>query len=401
MNKGGNMNIYKSILIKYNEIALKGKNRYIFEDILVRNIKRKLNNSSIFKIYKDQERIYIDIIDENNFDYDDTIKKLLHIFGIYSISPIFKIDYKNDIEYLKNNVLNFMSNIYKLDNNKTFKINAKRVNKNFSYHSIDINKIIGDLVLNNFKNMKVDVHQPEILINIEIRNHINIYSQIIKGLCGMPTGVSNKSMLLLSGGIDSPVAGYLISKRGVIIDAVYFHAPPFTSERAKQKVIDLAKIISTYSTNINLHIINFTEIQTYIYDNCPHDELTIIMRRIMMNIAEILAKKNKCLSLITGESIGQVASQTHESLYCTNNATTIPVFRPLISFDKEDIISISKKIGTYDISILPYEDCCTIFVSNHPVTKPKLDKILQSEKKLVNIDEMINNCIQNEEIIKC
>lgn len=217
----------------------------------------------------------------------------------------------------------------------------------------------------------------------------------------MPTGTSGKSMLLLSGGIDSPVAGYLISKRGVIINAIYFHAPPFTSDRAKQKVIELANIVSKYSSTIYLHVINFTEIQTYIYDNCPHDELAIIMRRIMMKIAEKLAYKNKCLSLTTGESIGQVASQTHESLYCTNHDITLPIFRPLISFDKEEIIKIAKKIGTYDTSILPFEDCCTIFVSNHPVTKPKFDKILNSERNLTNIETMIEKSIKDEEIIKC
>lgn len=392
-------NNYKSFLIKYNEIGLKGKNRYIFEDALVDNIKKSLNDSSTFDIYKEQERIYIDTISE--FDYEDTLNKLKNIFGIYSISPVLKLDFIIDFDKLKNIILDYIENIYGIDNNYTFKFITRRVNKKFPLHSNDINMELGHIVLEKFKNMSVDVHNPDIYFIIEIRNHINVYSEVIMGPGGMPIGTSGKAMLLLSGGIDSPVAGYMISKRGVKLEAVYFHAPPFTSDRAKQKVIDLANIVSKYSSTIKLHIINFTDIQTYIYETCPHDELTIIMRRIMMNIAERIAKYDNCQALITGESIGQVASQTMESLYCTNAICNLPVFRPLISFDKEEIISIAKRINTYDTSILPYEDCCTIFVAKHPVTKPKLDKIIKSESKLIDIEEKIMKAINDKEIIFC
>ena len=392
-------NNYKSFLIKYNEIGLKGKNRYIFEDALVDNIKKSLNDSSTFDIYKEQERIYVDT--KSEFDYEDTLNKLKNIFGIYSISPVLKLDFIIDFDKLKNIILDYIENIYGIDNNYTFKFITRRVNKKFPLHSNDINMELGHIVLEKFKNMSVDVHNPDIYFIIEIRNHINVYSEVIMGPGGMPIGTSGKAMLLLSGGIDSPVAGYMISKRGVRLEAVYFHAPPFTSDRAKQKVIDLANIVSKYSSTIKLHIINFTDIQTYIYETCPHDELTIIMRRIMMNIAERIAKYDNCQALITGESIGQVASQTMESLYCTNAICNLPVFRPLISFDKEEIITIAKKINTYDTSILPYEDCCTIFVAKHPLTKPKLDKIIKSESKLIDIEEKIIKAINEKEIIFC
>lgn len=390
-------NFYQSFLIKYNEIGLKGKNRYVFEDALVENIKKKLNDSSIFNVYKEQERIYVDT--KSEFNYEDTLNKLKNIFGIYSISPVMKIDFSIDFDKLKSIILSYIENIYGLNNNYSFKFITRRVNKKFPMHSNDINMELGHIVLENFKNMSVDVHNPNIYIIIEIRNHINIYSEVIMGPGGMPIGTSGKAMLLLSGGIDSPVAGYMISKRGVKLEAIYFHAPPFTSDRAKQKVIDLAKIVSSYSSTIKLHIIKFTDIQTYIYETCPHDEITIIMRRYMMNIAERIASQDNCKALITGESIGQVASQTMESLFCTNEICNLPVFRPLISFDKEEIIRLAKKINTYDTSILPYEDCCTIFVSKHPVTKPKLEKIKKSESKLIEIEEKIIKAINEREII--
>ena len=239
------------------------------------------------------------------------------------------------------------------------------------------------------------------MLNIEIRTKINIYSEIIPGPGGMPVGTNGKAMLLLSGGIDSPVAGYMIAKRGVTIEAVYFHAPPYTSERAKQKVVDLAKLVARYSGPIRLHVVNFTEIQLYIYEQCPHDELTIIMRRYMMKIAEHFAKEDNCLGLITGESIGQVASQTMQSLAATNEVCTLPVYRPLIGFDKNEIIAVSEKINTYETSILPYEDCCTIFVAKHPVTKPNLNIIKRSELNLQEkIDEMVKTAIETTEIIE-
>ena len=248
--------------------------------------------------------------------------------------------------------------------------------------------------------MKVDVHKPELRINVEIREEVYIYSRIIPGPGGMPIGTNGSAMLLLSGGIDSPVAGYMIAKRGVSIDATYFHAPPYTSERAKQKVVDLAKLVAKYSGPINLHIVNFTDIQLAIYEKCPHDELTIIMRRYMMKIAEHFAKENKCLGLITGESIGQVASQTMQSLAATNEVCTMPVYRPLIGFDKQEIVEVSEKIDTYETSIQPFEDCCTIFVAKHPVTKPNIEYIKKSETKLEEkIDELMQTAIDTVEVI--
>jgi thiamine biosynthesis protein ThiI len=250
------------------------------------------------------------------------------------------------------------------------------------------------------ENAKVDVHNPQIKVYIEIRGRAYVYVTSIKGPGGMPVGTSDRSMLLLSGGIDSPVAGYMMAKRGVRIEAVYFHAPPYTSERAKQKVVDLARLISEYTGPIQLHVVNFTEIQLYIYDQCPHDELTIIMRRYMMRIAERIARDRHCLSLITGESVGQVASQTMQSLAATDAVCQMPVFRPLIAFDKNDIIDIAEKINTFETSIQPFEDCCTIFVAKHPVTKPSIEKMEASEKKLTEkIEEMVSKAINEREII--
>ena len=266
---------------------------------------------------------------------------------------------------------------------------------------MSLNAELGERILKAYPEMKVDVHHPEILLVVEIRGRIYIYSETIPGPGGMPVGTNGKAMLLLSGGIDSPVAGYMIAKRGVQIDAVYFHAPPYTSERAKQKVVDLARLVARYSGPINLHVVNFTDIQLYIYDQCPHDELTIIMRRYMMRIAEEIGKANKCLALITGESIGQVASQTVQSLAATNEVCTMPVFRPVIGFDKQEIIDIAYKINTYETSIEPYEDCCTIFVAKHPVTKPNVQVIRRSEEKLQEkIDDMVKTAVETAEVIR-
>ena len=251
-----------------------------------------------------------------------------------------------------------------------------------------------------FPNARVDVHKPDVKLRVEIRQYMNIYGKIILGLGGMPLGTNGKAMLLLSGGIDSPVAGYKVAKRGALLEATYFHAPPYTSERAKIKVMDLAKQVSTYTGPILLHVVNFTDIQLAIYEHCPHEELTIIMRRYMMRIAEALAYKNNCIGLITGESIGQVASQTLQSLVCTNEVCTLPVYRPLIAFDKQEIVDVAQEIGTYETSIEPYEDCCTIFVAKHPVTKPIPEKIRKSEEKLAPIvAEMVEKAINGAEAI--
>ena len=282
----------------------------------------------------------------------------------------------------------------------TFKVAARRARKSYPLDSMEINAYLGEKILDVMPNMRVDVHKPDITLTVEVREKIYIYSEIIKGPGGMPIGTNGKGTLLLSGGIDSPVAGYMVSKRGVWIDAVYFHAPPYTSERAKQKVVDLARKISRYTGTIHLKVVNFTDIQMYIYEKCPHDELTIIMRRYMMRIAEHFAREGGSMGLITGESIGQVASQTMQSLLTTNAVCTLPVYRPLIAFDKMDIIKVAESIDTYETSILPYEDCCTIFVAKHPVTKPVLERIEKSELKLSeDIDRLLKEAIDTTETI--
>ena len=388
---------YTSFLIKYAEIAIKGKNRYMFEDALVRQIKIALNKcEGKYEISKASGRIYVEYL--SDYDFDETVGALTKVFGITGVCPVVHVEDKG-FEQLASDVTSFIDEVYP-DKNKTFKVNSRRARKNYPLESMEINAKLGEVLLNAFPELSVDVHNPEIMLNVEIREKIYIYSEVIKGPGGMPIGTNGKAMLLLSGGIDSPVAGYMISKRGVRIDAVYFHAPPYTSERAKQKVVDLAKKIAKYTGPIYLHVVNFTDIQLYIYDKCPHDELTIIMRRYMMRIAEHIAKETECLSLITGESIGQVASQTMQSLVATNEVCTLPVLRPLIGFDKQEIIEISEKIDTYETSILPYEDCCTIFVAKHPVTKPNLNIIRRDEGNLSEkIDELYKTAIETKELI--
>ena len=388
---------YSTFLIKYAEIAIKGKNRYVFEDALMHRMKLVLKRvDGEFAISKTQGRVYVDCLSE--YDYDEVVAALQTVFGINAICPVVKVE-NEGFDKLREAVVKYVDEEYP-DKNRTFKVFARRANKAFPVHSTEMNSELGGDILDAFPEMKVDVHNPEIELNIEVRESIYIYSKQIPGPGGMPIGTNGKAMLLLSGGIDSPVAGYMVAKRGVKIDAVYFHAPPYTSERAKQKVVDLARLISKYTGTICLHVINFTDIQLAIYEKCPHEELTIIMRRYMMRIAEHIAKENDCLGLVTGESIGQVASQTIQSLAVTNEVCTLPVFRPLIGFDKQEIIEISEKINTFETSILPFEDCCTIFVAKHPVTKPKLDVIKKSETKLADvIDDLVAKAIETDEVI--
>ena len=386
-------------MIKYAEIGTKGKNRFLFEDALIKQIKHALRPvEGKFIISKESGRIYVDA--QGEYDYDEVIAALKRVFGIAWICPMFQIE-KTDFEEIKKEVASYVDQVYE-DKNFTFKVDAKRVDKKYPVSSEQMNRDLGEVILDTFPETKVDVHHPDVLLKVEVRKLVNIYSVMIPGPGGMPVGTNGKAMLLLSGGIDSPVAGYMIAKRGVMIDAVYFHAPPYTSERAKQKVVDLAKLVSRYSGPINLHVVNFTDIQLYIYEQCPHEELTIIMRRCMMKIAESIAKETGSLALITGESIGQVASQTVQSLAATNEVCTMPVFRPVIGFDKQEIVDISEKIGTYETSIQPYEDCCTIFVAKHPVTKPNIKVIHKSEENLAEkIDELVKTALETVEVIKC
>lgn len=388
---------FHTFLLKYGEIGIKGKNRYLFEDALVRQIRFALKDvDGQFDVHKSQARIYVDC--EGDYDYEDTVEHLKRVFGIVGICPVVRME-DQGFEKLKEDVVSYMDEMYP-DKNLTFKVEARRARKTYPKTSMEINCDLGEVILEAFPETKVDVHHPDVMLNVEIRNEIYVYSQIIPGAGGMPVGTNGKAMLLLSGGIDSPVAGYMISKRGVGIEATYFHAPPYTSERAKQKVVDLARIVSRYSGPVKLHVVNFTDIQLYIYDQCPHDELTIIMRRYMMRIAEQIAKETECLGLITGESIGQVASQTMNSLIATNEVCELPVYRPLIGFDKQEIVEVSEKIGTYETSILPYEDCCTIFVAKHPVTKPNVKVIRRHEHNLdEKIDELVKTALETKELI--
>ena len=390
--------VFKAFLIKYAEIGVKGKNRGIFEDALVRQIRYALKRcEGQFAVHRTRGRIYVDVLSEE-YDYDETVEHLKKVFGIADICPMVQVE-DEGFDKLCGTLVQYMDEVYE-DKHLTFKVNARRARKNYPLDSMTINGEVGGVLLNAFPEMKVDVHKPDVMLHIEIREKVYIYSIEIPGPGGMPVGTNGKGMLLLSGGIDSPVAGYMIAKRGVKIDAVYFHAPPYTSERAKQKVVDLAKQVAKYSGPIYLHVVNFTDIQLHIYEKCPHDELTIIMRRYMMRIAERIAADTECLGLITGESIGQVASQTMQSLAATNEVCTMPVYRPLIGMDKQEIIDISEKIGTYETSILPFEDCCTIFVAKHPVTKPNVNVIRKHERFLgEEIEGLVETALATKEMV--
>ncbi len=389
---------YQAFLIKYSEIGVKGKNRYVFEDALVRQIKRALDPvEGEFTVKKQSGRIFVSC--DSDYDYDETVEALQHVFGISAICPTV-IAPDEGFDKLAEAVISFVDQEFE-DKHFSFKVFGRRANKHYPMTSMEVAAEVGSRLLDAFPEMTVDVHHPDKMIFVEVRENIAIYATEIPGPHGMPVGTAGKAMLLLSGGIDSPVAGYMIAKRGVTLDATYFHAPPYTSERAKQKVVDLAKLVAKYSGPINLHIVNFTDIQLYIYEQCAHEELTIIMRRYMMRLAEHFAKENDCIGLVTGESIGQVASQTMQSLNCTNAVCSLPVYRPLIAFDKQDIVDISEKIDTYETSILPYEDCCTIFVAKHPVTKPKLEVIEKHEHNLdEKIDQLMKEAIETVETIQ-
>ena len=390
--------MFHAFLLKYAEIGLKGKNRHVFEDALVKEVAHKLEKvEGEFEVSRINGRIFVQT--KSEYDYDEAIKAMQKVFGVVGICPVTQIEDQEPEAVIKAAV-QFIADNYK-DKNFSFKVNTRRANKGYPVPSMEMDARVGEAILDAFPETHVDVHNPEVVLSIELRAEIFMYSKLIKGAGGLPLGTNGRAMLLLSGGFDSPVAGYMVARRGVYLDAVYFNAPPYTSDRAKQKVIDLAEVLSEYCGKIRLHIINFTDIQMAIYQKCPHDELTIIMRRYMMKIAKHLAENTKdCLGLVTGESIGQVASQTMKSLYCTDDAAEFPVYRPLIGFDKQDIIDKAEEIGTADISILPYEDCCTIFVAKHPVTKPNLNVIKCSEQRLNEvIDDLMQKAIETDEVI--
>lgn len=384
----------KIILVRYGEIILKGLNRPVFEGVLIKNIRRALVGLGEVKVLKSQARIFIEP-QSDDYDFNEATERLKKVFGIVSLSLVWKIN--TDFEEIKSHGLMMVKELVKKTGFSTFKVMTKRGNKRFPMESPHISAEIGSYLLESIPDLKVDLHNPSFTLFIEVREHTYIYSEIILAHGGLPTGTNGRALLLLSGGIDSPVAGWMIGKRGVTIEAVHFYSYPYTSERSKEKVIDLAKILSGYCHEINLHIVPFTAIQEEINQKAPHDQMTILMRRTMMKISEIIAKNKNLQALITGESIGQVASQTIQGLAVTNAAVDIPVFRPLIGMDKNDIIVLARKIDTFETSILPYEDCCTAFIAKHPKTKPHLDEILELEQNL-NLENLIDIAIKDTEI---
>lgn len=382
------------ILLKYGEIALKGLNRPVFEKQLLKNVSNALSMLGNFSVRKSQSTIYVEPLDEN-CDTEAAVERLSKVFGIVNICPA--VSCEKDMESIEKTTIECLS---QMDlKGKTFKVEAKREDKQFPMNSPQICKHMGGVILKNTEGLRVDVHNPDILVQVEIRKKAYIFTKKYSGAGGMPIGSAGRATLLLSGGIDSPVAGWMIAKRGVTLDAVHFHSHPYTSDRAKEKVLDLAKIVSVYTGPIRVHVVPFTDIQLDIIEKCPKEYLTIIMRRLMMRIAEQIAVSRGSKALITGESIGQVASQTMESLYVTDNAVNMPVFRPCIGMDKEEIVTISKKIDAYETSILPFEDCCTIFVPKHPKTKPSLEEIVEAEKLLTDPEGMMAKAIEETEVI--
>lgn len=359
------------ILVRYGEISLKGLNRNYFIDLLVKNIRNTLKRFESVKVQKIQGRIIVHLSEE---DLEGALEAVTKVFGIVSVSPAIVVE--SDIEVIEKATLE-QANAADF---KTFRITAKRGDKRFPIQSPELGRRLGAVVLRNIPDIKVDMHTPDMNLWVEVREETYIYHKFIQCNGGLPVGCSGKTALLLSGGIDSPVAGYMMAKRGVDLIGVYFHSFPFTSDRAKEKVIDLAKIVSGYCGKVTLYVVPFTEIQTKIVEVCPERQTTIIIRRYMMRIAQEIARRNGAMSLTTGESLGQVASQTQEGLGATNAVVDLPVFRPLIGMDKQEIVTIAERIGTFETSILPYEDCCTIFVPKHPETKPKLEAVVKSER---------------------
>ncbi len=383
---------YQKLLVRYGEITLKGKNRSMFERILVDNIKHALQGQDYAKITQAYGRIYI----ESEENWETIAKKLQKVFGIVSLSPV--IETELELKAIKKASLKLMEQF----SNHSFKVNARRPNKNFSLTSPEICREIGGFLLQNIDNLSVDVHQPEIELEIEIRNEgVYLFNQSLPGLGGMPVGSSSKALLLLSGGIDSPVAGYLSLKRGVILEGVHFHSYPLTSQRSKEKVFELGRILTEYTGNgqLKLWVVYFTEIQKALHSSKFPDLNITLMRRMMLRIGEKLAQREKALAMVTGDSLGQVASQTMESIAVINEVTNIPIFRPLIGFDKQEIIDLAKEIGTYSTSILPYEDCCTVFVPKHPATRPRLEQVLVAESQF-DLDGLIEEAIAKTELIR-
>lgn len=385
------------LIVKYGEIAVRGNNRKFFIESLLRTIRKNLDDIGDFYVVKEQGRLIVE--DRGGeLDFDKVIPRILCIMGIIGVSPGVRVR-NQELDNLKKVCAEHIRSIG-ADKYKTFKIETKRSNKSYPLESREVSAAVGEYILDEFPNFTVDVHNPELTVYIELRNDAYVYSELIKGLGGLPVGSSGKGIVMLSGGIDSPVSAFMMAKRGVEVEGVYFNSPPYTSERAKQKVVDLAERLTMFTGGFKLYVVPFTDLQLYLLENVPHDKLTIFLKRAMTRVACILGERDGALAVITGDSVGQVASQTMQGLHAISAAATMPILRPLAGFDKQEIVDIARKIGTFDISVRPYEDCCTIFVAKHPETKPKTSVIEKIESKLTELDRYINEAVENAEIIE-
>lgn len=381
-------------LIRYGEIGLKGKNQKFFLHTLLTRMKQALAPLGKARYWKTQGRLFVEM--ETDHEAEEALTRLQRVFGIVSVSPVRRAPL--DLESIKDVALAELKAAQATEGGSTFKVEARRADKSFPFNSMEINQLVGAHLLEHTAGLSVDVIEPDLRVRVEIREEAYIYTRMIPGPGGLPLGTSGRAVLLLSGGIDSPVAGWMTMKRGVKITPVYFHSFPFTGDRVKEKVIDLCQVMAGYGGDMDLYVVHFTEIQKSLAQNCPEDLGTILMRRMMMRLAERIAQKVGAKALVTGESIGQVASQTLESLMVTNAVVQLPVFRPLIGLDKEEIIKRSQAIGTYDISIRPYEDCCTVFVPKHPVTKPRLEQVEKAEEALP-LEALLQEALERTEVI--
>ncbi|KGF10131.1 thiamine biosynthesis protein ThiI [Clostridiales bacterium S5-A14a] len=390
------MNDEKILIVRCGEVALKGMNKPYFERILVERIRKNLSKINGAKVSRKEGLIFVRVPLDS--DMNQVAAEVSKVFGVSSVSPALEVE--SDLEAIGSKAVEFMNTMIENEGVKTFKVEAKRADKNFPIKSPEIAAKVGASVLKGCKVLKVDVHEPDCHLFIDLRaDRTYIYTRKINGLGGLPLGTNGRGMVLLSGGIDSPVAAWMMAKRGMVIDAVHFHSYPYTSPRAQQKVEELAEIVSSYCGRINMTVINLLPIQEEIVSNCPEDETTILVRRFMMRIAEKIAVKQNALMLITGENLGQVASQTAEALVVTDQSVSMPVMRPLIGMDKVEIMDMARRIGTYEKSIEPYEDCCTVFLPKHPVTKPRLEKILKSESKL-DVEKLVEMAVDSAEQVQ-
>ncbi len=383
----------KVILVKYGEIALRGKNRYLYENSLIKAIYKNIGYNNGFSIRKEQGRLLVERMDGSDIDFASVTPKIKIVLGVVAVCPCFKTE-DMSIGSLREIALNYISGIMG-ENHFTFKVESKRANKKYPLTSQDISREIGGYIYNSMDNADVNVKNPELVLFVELRNFAYVYANAEPGFGGLPVGSSGRGMVLLSGGIDSPAAAFLMAKRGVYIEAVYFHSPPFTQEQALIKVMDLAKQLARFTGGLKLYVVNFTEVQTFLYENVPHDKLTIFLKRAMLRIAQMAAEKNKCQCLITGDSVGQVASQTLQAIEAVESATVLPIIRPLAGMDKTEITKLASKIGTFDISIRPYNDCCTLFVAKHPETRPKTSVIEKIEAHLAELEDLLRNAFEN------